>query len=90
MEQEWVGFIYFDPLVVMKLREKHDGLTPREVRQAVSCGAHDSADWEDHPEYGRRLVMRGTPANGRQLISYLRPLDRTDGTWECLTAWRLD
>jgi hypothetical protein len=39
--------------------------------------------------YGERLVVTGTDETG-PLIAYLRPVDESDGTWECLTAWRLD
>jgi len=84
---EWVGEIVFDPAVDRKLREKHD-LTPDQVRQAVACGAHDRADWNEHPRYGPRLILTGSDGHG-ELIAYLRPLDREDGLWECLTAWRI-
>lgn len=85
---EWVGEIRFSAEVAEKLRNKH-GLAPGRVRQAVSCGAHERAAWHIHPVYGRRLVLTGRDADGA-IIAYLRPLDQTDGLWECLTAWRMD
>jgi hypothetical protein len=88
VEEEWVGFIYFDPYTVDKLATKHN-LAPWQVKQAVSCGAHDFAGWDNDSVYGLRLLLTGSPADGKPLIAYLRPLDRTDGTWECLTAWRI-
>lgn len=86
--QEWIGDIYFSPETEAKLRHEHD-LTSDQVRLAVALGAHDTANWEDHPEYGERLVVTGSDEKG-SLIAYLRPLDRLDGYWECLTAWRTE
>lgn len=77
-----------DPVIEHKLRHEHD-LTPDQVRRAVCFGAHDRAAWDEHPEYGTRLVVTGSDERG-PLIVYLRPLDESDGDWECLTAWRLD
>lgn len=71
-----------------KLRHEHD-LTPDQVRRAICWGAHDDAVWEDHPEYGVRLVVKGSTDETGPLVAYLRPIDESDGTWECLTAWRL-
>lgn len=86
---EWIGRVVFDPTTEAKLTTKHD-LTPRDVEEAVALGQHHWAGWEDHPEYGERLVAIGTTVAGGKLIAYLRPIDRTDGVWECLTAWRLE
>jgi hypothetical protein len=85
-EGEWIGEIYFDPEVEAKLRTKHN-LNPEQVRQAVSCGAADWLGWARHPVYGDRLIAVGSDESSTMEV-YLRPLDREDGTWECLTAWR--
>jgi len=85
----WIGYVYVDPEVESKLREKH-GLTSDQIREAICWGAHNQAAWDDDPVYGTRLVVTGTMGESGPLIAYLRPLDETDGTWECLTAWRLD
>ena len=58
-------------------------LTPAQVRQAVACGAHDWAVWDDDLLYGRRLILGGSDAEGPMVV-YVRPLDRRDGLWECL------
>ncbi len=84
---EWVGKIEFQPEIERKLRNKHQ-LTPDQVRSAVALGAHDHAEWHDDPSYGLRLMLTGEDADG-PILAYLRPLDRSDGVWECLTAWRL-
>lgn len=84
--QEWIGEIRFSPAVEAKLAAKH-GLNPSRVREAVSCGAHDWAVWDDDPRYGRRLILGGVDADG-PIEVYLRPIDRRDGLWQCLTAWR--
>ena len=84
---EWVGEIVFDPEIAAKLMQRK-GITPEQVRQAVSLGEHDEERWDDSPEYGRRLILTGTSDGGRLRV-FLKPLDRTDGRWECLTAWRI-
>jgi hypothetical protein len=85
--QEWIGDITFSQAVEAKLRTKHN-LTPDQIKSAVAWGQHDSAVWHDHPEYGRRLILGGSDAAGSMLV-YLRPIDRGDGLWQCLTAWRV-
>jgi hypothetical protein len=77
------------PAVEAKLRDKHF-LTLAQIRRAVSRGAHDRAAWDDSSMYGERLVVTGTTDETGPLIAYLRPIESSDGTWECLTAWRID
>jgi hypothetical protein len=84
---DWVGFIVFSDEIQAKLRQKH-GITPEQVAFAIGFGRHDSAVWDDDPRYGRRLILTGSDDEG-ELVAYLRPLDREDGRWECLTAWRI-
>jgi len=84
--EEWIGEIRFSPAVEDKLLMKHD-LTPAQVRAAVASGAHEWARWHTDPMYGRRLILGCSDADGPMVV-YLRPLDRRDGLWECLTAWR--
>jgi hypothetical protein len=83
---EWIGDIRFSPEVERKIRKR--GLMPDQVRVAVALGADEDLRWDMHPKYGRRLVARGSDLHG-PLIAYLRPIDQSDGLWECLTAWRL-
>jgi hypothetical protein len=83
---EWIGDIRFDPEVERKIRKR--GLTPDQVREAVAFGADEGTRWDDDDRYGRRLIARGTDAQG-PIEAYLRPIDEPDGLWECLTAWRL-
>ena len=77
------------PEIEAKLRAKHH-LTGDQIRRAVCWGAHDRAAWDNDPVYGERLVVTGSDEETGPLIAYLRPVDESDGTWECLTAWRLD
>lgn len=84
----WIGYVSVSPEIEHKLREKHF-VTPDQVRRAICWGAHDRAAWDDDPVFGARLVVIGKDEIG-SIIAYLRPLDETDGTWECLTAWRLE
>jgi hypothetical protein len=84
--EEWIGEIRFSVAVEAKIRSKHN-LTPEVIRDAIAYGAHDHAEWARHPRYGRRLIVWGSDPQGT-LVVYLRPIDRRDGLWECLTAMR--
>lgn len=85
----WIGTIYFAPETRLKLAERNRP-TPAQVEDAVARGAHDGLRWHTHEVYGRRLVATGRDDQGRMIV-YLRPAnDLDDGTWECMTAWRLD
>lgn len=86
---EWVGHLLFSPEVIAKLASKHN-LSPEQVKQAVTCDAHDRDYWDDDPNYGLRLVVEGTDAAGTGIIAYLRPVDARDGLWRCLTAIRME
>lgn len=85
--QDWLGEIQFSPAVDRKLRTKH-GLTPQQVRNAIAWGRHEKAWWDNHERYCRRLIVIAGDAHGK-VIAYLRPIDRADGIWQCLTAWRM-
>ena len=86
---EWVGEIRISPTVEAKLRTEH-GLMATQVREAVSFRGHEQGRWSDHPKHGRRLLVMGRSADGVELVAVLRPLDREDGLWQCLTAWKMD
>jgi hypothetical protein len=86
--EPWIGHVTILPDIERKLRTEKF-LAPDQVRLAICWGAHDRAVWNEHPEYGRRLVVTGSTDETGPLIAYLRPLDESDGLWECLTAWRL-
>lgn len=81
---DWIAQLVVKRSVVEKVHQKHD-LTIDEVEEAVAFGHHDAARWDNHPDYGRRLIVRGTTAAGRRVIAYLAPYD--DGVWEVRTAW---
>jgi len=84
----WIARILFRDEVARKIRMKH-GVSPWEVEEACLFGAHRQARWHDHPTYGRRLLVRGTTYAGSEILAYLKPVDMTDGTWECRTARRM-
>lgn len=86
MAEEWIGDVRFPPDKETKLRDR--GLTPDQVRSAIAWGNHDEARWDDDSEHGRRLMVMGSDDESRILV-FLIPLDRTDGLWECRTAWRV-
>jgi len=87
--ERWIGQVIISPEVEAKLRTAHY-LTGDQIRQAVCWGAHDRAAWDNDSVYGERLVVTGSTDETGPLIAYLRPVDESDGTWECLTAWRID
>lgn len=62
-ERAWIAEVVAKAAVVDKLHRKHH-LTLSEVDEAVALGQHDTARWDDHPTYGRRLVVRGTTVAG--------------------------
>lgn len=85
----WIAEVRFSHSVRWKLRVKH-GLTPDEIREAVCFGGNKfDGRWNDHPHYGRRLVVRAESYDGVAMIVYLKPLNYIDGIWICKTAWRL-
>jgi hypothetical protein len=84
---DWVGQIVFSAAVEAKLRQRK-GITADQVREAVALDAHEEDREDDDPDYGFRLILTGSCEGGRLRV-YLRPLDRSDGRWECLTAWRV-
>lgn len=81
----WIAEIHFDDGVEAKIKEKHQ-LTAARVREAVSLGAADRVDWHTDLVYGRRLIATGTDADDHTIIVYLRPVDRDEEIWDCLTA----
>lgn len=81
----WIGRVDFAPEISDKIRTKHD-LMETEVVEAIAFGRHTRAAWDDNPRYGRRLVVLGRTAADREVIAYLRPVDESDGHWECRTA----
>lgn len=88
-ERVWIAEIRFPPPIEQKLHEKH-GVSAWEVEEACLLGAHREARWRDHPEYGRRLLVRGTTYSGASILACLKPIDMEDGIWECRTARRLE
>jgi hypothetical protein len=84
---EWIAEIRITDENARKLRQKH-GLTIAQVREAVALGADDRQVADDDPDYGWRLIVFGADGIG-PIVAYLRPIDRSDDLWECLTARRL-
>lgn len=87
--EEWVAEIRFAADVEAKIKTKH-GLTVAQIKEAVLCGADEKSGWHKHPRYGWRLFLMGTDSTGARMLVYVRPIDRVDGIWECVTAWKVD
>ena len=70
--------------------EDHGYVTPAEVDEAALFCEGRGARWDDDPERGRRLIIRGTTAAGRSLLVVLYPMNENDedeGTWRLATAY---
>jgi hypothetical protein len=83
-----VAALIIDPSIEGKINTKHQ-LTATEVREAVIYSKDASAEWQDSPEHGTRLVVRGTTYLDRPVIAYLAPLNENDpeeGTFRLKTA----
>ena len=83
-----VAQLRISPYVEDKINGKHD-LTAVEVREAVLYARDASTEWQEHPEHGRRLVVRGTTYMGRPVIAYMTPANDNDpdeGTFDLKTV----
>ena len=86
--RDWIGRLDVAPATAAKISMKH-GLTEVQVREAVSFGHAERAVWQEHTPYGPRLMVIGT-SDGVRVKAFLRPVDRSDGHWECMTAVRVE
>jgi len=83
-----VAQLNISPYVEDKINKKHN-LTAAEVREAVLYARDAVAEWQEHPQYGLRLVVRGTTYAGRPVIAYLTRANEDDpdeGTFDLKTA----
>lgn len=84
----YLGLLTIDEQTRDKLHRKHN-ITFDDVVEAIQYPARAEAGWEDHPDYGWRVVAVGTNATGRPVICYLVPVPEWDDyadTWEIKTA----
>ncbi len=86
--EEWVADLRFDADIEAKIKTKHQ-LTVSMIKEAVLCGADERSGWDNHPDYGWRFFLQGTSSDGTRILVYARPIDRQDGIWDCVTAWRI-
>lgn len=83
-----MGRLIIDEETRDKLHRKHS-ITFEDVVEAIQWPARAQAAWEDHPDYGLRLVAHGSVAAGRDVICVLRPVpdwDDNADTWDVKTA----
>lgn len=87
----YIGLLRIEPEIEAKINAKHN-ITFDQVKDAIQWPAQAEAEWDDDPDYGRRLVAFGISAEGRPVIAYLVPLipywedeDAAD-TWDIRTA----
>ena len=86
MSAVWIGYIEVPPSVEMKIRNRR-GVTGDQVRAACQWPAVPlRAAWDDHPDYGRRLIVFARDEQGRLLKVVLQPVDIPDGTWRLRTV----
>jgi hypothetical protein len=81
----WVAVVEISPEVEAKIGgADHGYVSAEEVRQNTCWGHAERLTLVEDEDRGERLVARGGG-----IIVYLREIDRADGSWKCLTAWRL-
>lgn len=64
---------------------KH-GLEPRDVEDVVSYQFREER-MILHKRHGERLMVKGRDRSGRRIVVYIRPINKHEGTWRCVTAW---
>jgi hypothetical protein len=84
-ERFWIAEIQISEEMETKIREWRF-VTGDEVREVCVPDAYDRAGWDDHPEHGRRLLVIGRTAQGRQLKIVLQPVDVREGIWRLRTV----
>lgn len=80
--------VILDPAVNDKIQQKHR-ITFAEVVEALQFPAKALAGWEDHPDYGARVVAVGSVASGDKVLGILKPVPEWDteaDTWDIKTA----
>jgi hypothetical protein len=70
--------------VKSKINSKH-GVTEDDVVEA--CERYTEAVWDEDPERGRRLLVKGTTRSGRVVRVVLYPDEPDRGTWRLGTAF---
>ena len=81
----WIAEIQISAEMEDKIRTRRF-VTGDEVREACVPDAYDEAGWHDHPEHGRRLVVRCHTAQGRHLKVILQHVDVDEGIWRLRTV----
>ena len=67
-----------------KINGKHQ-VSEQDVMEA--CEAPLAAAWDNDPERGNRLLVRGCTRSGRVIRIVLFPIDAQSGTWRLGTAF---
>lgn len=83
----WITEIEITPEVEQKIQVKHR-VSRSEVDEAVKYGHYRDARWHEHDVYGERLLVRGSTDADVELLVVLKPVDQSEGIWECKTARR--
>ena len=79
-----INEIEYSDWVMRKVNQVHR-CTIDEVFDAIEN--YDLAAWEEDPERGRRLLVRGRTADDRRLRIILYPIDEAAGTFRLGTAF---
>jgi len=88
MRREWIGRLDIPPDVETKLRAPGRNLTPEQVREAICFDRYERASFNPDTPYGPRLYVTGVSGDNVRIQAALKPVDRSDGHWECRTAVR--
>jgi hypothetical protein len=83
----YVAELIIDESIESKLRGKDPPLTGTEVEEVVLWSPGSVTRWHNHPDHGRRLIVRGTTYQDRKIIAYLMPLNEAEASFKLKTAW---
>jgi len=82
-ESIWVALLDVSPAVAQKIASKH-GIDASTVRAAMVGRGGYQARWEDHPDYGIRVIVLASDESGRLFIAWLQPTADPD-VWNLRT-----
>lgn len=83
-----IAEVRFSEAVSRKIEVKHN-VNEREVREACCFGKRIDARWDDHPELGRRPIVRAETHEGWPIVVVLMRDEDDPDVWICKTARRI-
>jgi hypothetical protein len=86
-ETVYIAQIVISARMAEKLASSGHGTSAEEIRDTFELpGRPQRHEWNDHPEYGRRLYVEGLSPSGRRLLAILQPTSDPD-VFRLRTGW---